>query len=149
MSTKPDVFGPPKIVDGGPRGVSARVLIAPGGATDLHIVSITGGAEANLQFDMTMSDDILVTVYGDKLTTMTITGVAFPKDVMCSGSPPDITSYYKQYKAKRGQTPTQVSVSFNDTVFAGVLTAMTVQPYNIQGIDAFACSLTIYGRLKL
>lgn len=141
-----DIFGPPKIADAGPRGVSARVRISPGPSETLHFVQIQGGASANMQFDLSFNDNVFATVYGDKLTTFTVTGVSFPDDVMCDGTPPDIIAYYQTYKARRDQIP-EVSIGFNNAVFTGVLVDMSVNPYNIQSVDAFGVTLTVYGRL--
>lgn len=141
-----DIFGPPKIADMGPRGVSARVSITPGPTETLHLVQIQGGAAANMQFDLSFDDNVLATVYGDKLTTMTVTGVSFPDDVMCEGTPPDILQYYQDYKAQRDDIP-EVSIGFNNQVFKGVLADMSIAPYNVQSVDAFAVTLVVYGRL--
>lgn len=141
-----DIFGPPKIADFGPRGVSARVRISPGPTETLHLVQIQGGASANMQFDLSFDDNIFATVYGDKLTTMTVTGVSFPADVMCEGTPPDILQYFQDYKATRDDIP-EVSIGFNDHVFKGVLVDMNIAPYNVQSVDAFAVTLVVYGRL--
>lgn len=141
-----DLFGAPKIADVGPRGVSARIKLTPGPSETLHLVQLQGSAAANMQFDLSFTDNVFATVYGDKLTTFSITGVSFPSDVMCDGTPPDIVEYYKQYKAQRSTIP-QVSVGFNNFVFQGVLVEMSVSPYSLQSIDAFSVTLVIYGRI--
>lgn len=141
-----DILGPPKIADVGPRGMSARIRLSPGPTDTLQLVQIQGGASANTQFDLSFDDNIYATVFGDKMTTMTVTGVAFPDDVFCGGNPPDIIDYFQTYKARRDYI-TQVSIAFNNAVFTGVLVDMSVNPYNMQSVDAFGVTLVVYGRL--
>lgn len=141
-----EVFGTPKIADAGPRGVSARITLTPGPSDTLHLVQIQGGASANMQFDLSLNDNVFATVYGDKLTTFTVTGVSFPDDVMCSGEMSDIIDYYMQNRASRAGI-TEVSVGFKNKVFQGVLVDMSVNPYSLQSVDAFSVTLTIYGRI--
>jgi hypothetical protein len=99
-----------------------------------------------MQFDLSFDDNVFATVYGDKLTTFTVTGVSFPDDVMCDGTPPDIIDYYQTYKARRDQI-VEVSIGFNNAVFKGVLVDMSVNPYSLQSVDAFGVTLVVYGRL--
>ena len=110
-------------------------------------VSATG--EVNYQIDLAMSDDMYLTVFGDKITTLSFSGIA--TDVSCDsggGKKADISSLYKKYKASNSGDPTVISISYGSNfVFKGVLIGMSMQPYNVaSGVNAFVFTLKIVGR---
>lgn len=116
---------------------------------DYWISNVAATGEVNYQIDLAMSDNMYLTVFGDKVTTLSFSGIA--ANITCSSSgqkKPDITSLYKKYKASNSGDPAVISIAYGSNfVFKGALIGMSMQPYNVaSGVNAFVFTLKVVGR---
>ena len=125
-------------------------VIRAGGTSlsgDYWISNVAATGEVNYQIDLSMSNKMYLTIFGDKVTTLSFSGIA--ANFTCGGSKgSDITSLYKKYKASKSESPATISVSYGSNfVFKGVLIGMSMQPYNVaSGVNAFVFTLKVIGR---
>lgn len=135
-----------------PERKGAVCVIRAGGRTlsgDYWISNVSATGEVNYQIDLSMSDSMYLTVFGDKITTLSFSGIA--TNLLCGSggsSKSDISSLYKKYKASKSGSPTIISVSYGSNfVFKGALIGISMQPYKVsEGVNAFVFTLKIIGR---
>jgi len=115
----------------------------------VFLLSVTGSGAVNLQIDMNFSNTLFVTVFGDKLTPLTFRGLALPSICEDGQEASAIAGLYNRYKASAGGDVHVLTVAYNkgDFVFKGILTQMSIQPYNQSGADGFVFDLTLQGRV--
>jgi len=114
------------------------------------LISVTGAAGVNYQMDLTFSNSMFTTIFGDKVTQTSFTGVAFPG--MCPGSEKynSISNFFSKYKASNGSDPAVITLGYNngDFVFTGMLTDMQLNPYNNNDTDGFSFTMAVTGRCQ-
>lgn len=137
------------IPDPGRKGVVC--VIKAGGSTlsgDYWISNVAATGEVNYQIDLSMSNSMFLTVFGDKITTLSFSGIA--TNVACSSgsSKSDISSLYKKYKASKSGDAAIISVSYGSNfVYKGVMIGMSLQPYKVsEGVNAFVFTLKLVGK---
>jgi hypothetical protein len=115
---------------------------------EITLLSVTGSGEVNLQIDVNFDNAMFVTVFGEKLTSLSFKGLAVPKS--CNDSvKSDIIGFYNKYKAGASDKIDIISVAYNggDFVFKGILTKMQLNPYTQAGPDAFTFDMVLQGRV--
>jgi hypothetical protein len=77
------------------------------------ITRVTGNERVNAQFLHTLGPDIFVYVFGDRVTDLTIQGMAFPFNCEDQTSQPGIVrviEWYRRHRLARQQSPLLVSI---------------------------------------
>lgn len=129
-----------------------RIVIKIGGQTisdKIHLLSVTGQGQSNVQIDLTFNSNMIVTAFGEKITPLTFQGISIPNS--CSGAPviSDLGAFYRQYRAGTNKTRTPVvQVSLQQNVFQGILTGMAIQPYKLSELDVLLYGLTVMGSFQ-
>lgn len=130
-----------------------KILIKFDGNTisdDIHLLSVEGSGASNVQLDLTFSQSVLVTAFGEKITPLTFRGISVPSQ--CSGASSErnnLGAFYRRYRAGTNRNRSPVAkLSFQGNVFEGVLLSMQLQPYRIQEVDAWQYGLTVYGSFQ-
>lgn len=127
-------------------------VIRAGGKTlsgDYWISNVAATGEVNYQIDLSMSDSMYLTIFGDKVTTLSFSGIATNLACDSGGSHgSDIASLYKQHKASKSGSPSIISISYGSNfVFKGIMIGMSLQPYKVsEGVNAFVFTLKIVGK---
>jgi len=116
----------------------------------MHLLSVEGTGQSNIQIDMTFNEHLIVTAFGERVTPLTFRGVSLPG--FCDSSVSDannLGAFYRKYRAGTNKTKTPVcQLSFEGNVFEGILTGMALNPYKLQDIDAFSYALTVQGSFQ-
>ena len=129
-----------------------RIIIKIAGnviTDDIHLLSVSGQGQSNVQMDLTFDNNMIVTAFGEKLTSLTFQGISVPST--CDGAPVvgDLGAFYRKYRAGTNKTNTPVvQVSLQENVFKGILIGMTIQPYKLSEIDVLLYGLTVQGSFQ-
>ena len=128
-----------------------RIIIKIDGSviTDqIHLLSVVGAGESNVQLDITFDNDMLITAFGEKITPLTFRGISIPASCD-SGDASDLGAFYRRYRAGTNKTKTPiVQVSLAENVFQGVLVGLVVEPYKLSEIDVLMYGLTVRGSFQ-
>ena len=152
-----DLFNTKAVEIGDPTRPKAAVTIKAGGDSlseyDIILLSITGSGEVNLQFDMNFSNDVFVTVFGDKLTALSFSGIVLAND-WCPDSKEEggksLMAFFNKYKASADPSriaEITISHSSGDFVFKGVLVRVQTGPYTQKGANGYTFTLTVQGQV--
>jgi len=127
---------------------SCEVLVDGVSVNDqIWLLTVEGGGEVNVQFDVNFDNALFVTVFGDKMTALSFRGLVVP--ATCGGgSGTGLVKFYAKYKVgAQSKAPIFTVTYTGGFVFKGVLTAMQMNPYSQSGVDAFTFTMTIFGRV--
>ena len=128
-----------------------RIVIKINGSvvTDqIHLLSVSGQGQSNIQIDLTFNSNMLVTAFGEKITPLTFQGITVPSSCSADNAV-DLGSFYRKYRAGTNKTRTPVvQVSLQQNVFQGILTGLSIQPYKLSEIDVLLYGLTVMGSFQ-
>ncbi len=128
-----------------------RIVIKIDGSVvggDIHLMSVSGSGESNVQLDVTFDEDMLITAFGEKITPMTFQGISVPSSCG-SVAAADLGAFYRKYRAGTNKKKTPVvQISLAENVFKGVLVGLQVQPYKLSEIDVIMYGLTVRGSFQ-
>lgn len=151
MAENRDIFGTVKVAgmpDFKKIGVPCTITGTSGDAATMHLIKIQGEGAVNLQIDQSFSGKVYTTIFGDKVTNVTFTGISWPTGALCpADSSLNLNTFYSKNKASAGGAPKQIYVSFDGNVFKGILVKEDIFPYQVDnGIDAYSYQLTLVGK---
>jgi len=127
-----------------------------------HFLSTAFSAAADVQMDKTFGDEILVTGFGQKMTTLQLGGVALPDgDTVCDNikdsargvKEKTLPELYLRYHAgllKADGEFALCQVVLSPTIFEGVIVGIQLSPYTLsdgKDMDLQQYTLTIMGTL--
>ena len=113
----------------------------------MFLTSVKGEGASNVQVDRTFSGDMVLTAFGEKFTPMTISGLYISS--LCSGALPEgninLQEFYQQYRAGTNATAQEITVTYGDNVFRGVLVGLSLGTYSGLAYSGYSYSFTVYG----
>lgn len=145
---------------------AARITVVVDGNKILgrfHFLSTAFNTASDVQMDKTFGDEILITGFGQKLTTLQLGGVALPdgktvcdnvKDSARGVAAKTLPELYLRYHAgllKRDGDFALTQVILAPTIFEGVIVGLQLSPYTLsdgKDMDLQQYTLTIMGTLR-
>jgi len=118
---------------------------------DLFLIGIEGEGQSNVQIDNTLGGDILITAFGEKLTTMRIRGIAVGKTCENTTSKSsDLVAFYKKYRAGTNVKTPELVLTYGSNVFRGFLVGIQIfsptgDVNSPSSLDMFTFNLTVFG----
>jgi len=97
------------------------------GQVELFFLNFNGALQLNAQFNYSLVNDVWAYVFGDKLTSASITGLAIPNpcsDQTASSAPKDFIQFYKDHRL--GYTTTPIRITIGGMVLAGYFVGLNI-----------------------